>query len=152
MLTSFRKTDRLYPAFTMNITEQIRLYATQKAFTAPDSTFLVGGSKSPSRAILLHLEDGNNYLKGCVKVDSIKTGLRNWAAHLSPTLVLFVIAFMIFEIANGIYDKHFDLGALITFAGVVLAKDAAVMGINSALNSPRGEAPVPPYHPPVNKG
>lgn len=62
--------------------------------------------------------------------------------HFNPTMVFFIVMFFAFEIGNGMYGEHFDLGALITFAGVILAKDAAQYGISSALNSPRGEAPM----------
>lgn len=53
----------------------------------------------------------------------------------------FVIAFLAAWCANGFGVTRFDLGALATGYGVVAGVSVTKYGINSTLNSPRGERP-----------
>lgn len=53
----------------------------------------------------------------------------------------FIIAFIAAWCANGFGVTHFDLGALATGYGVVAGVSVTKYGINSTLNSPRGERP-----------
>lgn len=53
----------------------------------------------------------------------------------------FVVAFLAAWCANGFGATHFDLGALATGYGVVAGVSVTKYGINSTLNSPRGERP-----------
>lgn len=73
---------------------------------------------------------------------SVFTRFREWANDNIGCTIFFVGVFLAALFSNGYFNTHFDLDALITLYGVVYAKQMVSFGIDSSLNSTRGEAPV----------
>lgn len=79
----------------------------------------------------------DNVMSSSPVFTKVKTYIQNsigWTA-------IFVFIFVAALFSNGYFNTHFDLDALITFYGVVYAKQVVNYGINSTLNSPKGELP-----------
>lgn len=73
---------------------------------------------------------------------SVFARFREWANDNIGCTIFFVGVFLAALFSNGYFNTHFDLDALITLYGVVYAKQMVSFGIDSSLNSTRGEAPV----------
>lgn len=67
---------------------------------------------------------------------------KEWATDNIGCTIFFVGVFLAALFSNGYFNTHFDLDALITLYGVVYAKQMVSFGIDSSLNSTRGEAPI----------
>lgn len=67
---------------------------------------------------------------------------KDWATNNVGCTIFFVVVFLIALFANGYFNTNFDLDALITLYGVVYAKQMVSFGIDSSLNSAKGEHPI----------
>lgn len=67
--------------------------------------------------------------------------LKPWAINLISYTAFFIVIFLAAWFSNGYYGTHFDLTALMSFYGVLVAKNVGIHITDSVYNSPRDQSP-----------
>jgi hypothetical protein len=67
--------------------------------------------------------------------------LKEFVQEIESLTIIFIVLFVIGFAANGLYAQKFDLTALTAFYGAVATRAVVKHGIDSALNSTKGEMP-----------
>lgn len=67
--------------------------------------------------------------------------LKTFVQEIESLTIIFILLFVVGFAANGLYAQKFDLTALTTFYGAVATRAVVKHGIDSALNSSKGEMP-----------
>lgn len=74
-------------------------------------------------------------------MDFIWEKLKSFVQEIESITIVFIILFVIGFAANGVYGQKFDLTALTAFYGAIATRAVVRHGIDSALNSTKGEMP-----------
>ena len=67
--------------------------------------------------------------------------LKEFVQEIESLTIIFILLFIAGFTANGLYNQKFDLTALTAFYGAVATRAVVKHGIDSALNSDKGEMP-----------
>lgn len=75
-------------------------------------------------------------------INQIGIFLKNLLLKITDTTIFFVCVYLVGWTLNAIYPNvHFDLVSLKEFYLMIIGKDTIIHGVNSFVNSPKGEMP-----------